>query len=299
VTVAVTGASGFLGRHLIARLTAAGRDVVALTREARRLEPGPRLRVVQTDYRSIDFPQGATVVHLAAARNLPGGNPLRINVPLARAVAGAARERRVSCFVLVATALALGSSSIPLDETAPLAVSADPYIRSRIESVRELESMEGLPLVTLFPSIIYGPDFPDARNRVTSHMRRLLTRPLRLAVGGATAPRNLVYVDDVIAAIERAEGERPGTRRVVAGEDVVQDEFERLVCSAAGRRAPRRVVLPRAVAAVGARAADALMRRGEQGWTHRLETLLAPWCFRSSGPFTALVDGVARTVGTL
>lgn len=283
MTVVITGASGFLASHLIAALLAKGRDVVALTRDARKLAPRPSLRIVETDYASLALPPSSTLVHLAAVRNMPSNrarNMQRVNVELAMHIARAAVQQRVAKFVHVATALALGSSRVPLDAAAPLTDFADPYVRSRVDGIRALEAIDGLPLVTLLPSIVYGPDHPHARNRITSHIRRLLARRWRVAVGGE--PRNLVYVDDVVRAIESAP-ERG--RHLVAGENATQDELERAVFAAAGRAPTPRIVVPRVLA-------RCIPLR-------RMKTLLAPWCFVPTPTHTSLRDGIAATVRSL
>lgn len=298
MTVAITGASGFLGRHLAAHLTASGRDVLAFTRDARRIPAAPGVRVVETDYAALPLAGVVTLVHLAAERNRAASRPSRVNPELTLRVARAAAGQGVRRFVHVSSALVLGPSTVPLDAAAPLRDSTDPYVRSRIEALHAAEAVRGLPVVTLLSAIVYGPDFPEARNRITGHMRRLLARPVRPGVAGGGAPRNLVYADDVVRAIVAMEDQAPGVRRLVAGEDVTQEDFERAVCAAAGRRLPLRLAVPPPLLAAGARAAD-LVTRGEQTWSHRLATLLSPWCFQSDFPPTPLVAGIAATVRSL
>jgi nucleoside-diphosphate-sugar epimerase len=301
VTVVVTGASGFIGRHLLAALADRRREVIALTRDARRIEPRPGLRIVETGYRTLDLPPSCTIVHLAAVRNAPGtraSDLAEANVALTGRLGRAAVETRAARFIHIATALVLGSSRTPLDETAPLAETGDPYVASKIAGIRALEAIDGLPLVTLLPAIVYGPDHPAARNRVTTHMRRVLARPWRVAVGGEPQPRNLVFVGDLVAAIQQAEGAPAGTRRLVAGENATQDDLERAVFAAAGREPTPRVTVPRTLVRGAGRIADAFLRR-EQGWLRRIDTLLSPWCFQPGSPHTPLRDGVEATVRSL
>jgi nucleoside-diphosphate-sugar epimerase len=305
VTVVVTGASGFIGRPLVTALLGAGREVIALTRDARRIEQRPGLRVIETGYGTFDLPAGCTIVHLAAVRNAPGtraSDLAEANVALTGRLGRAAVAARAARFINIATALVLGSSRTPLDETAPLAETgdpyADPYVASKIAGIRALEAIDGLPLVTLLPAIVYGPDHPAARNRVTAHMRRVLARPWRVAVGGEAQPRNLVFVGDVVAAIRQAENAPAGTRRLVAGENATQDDLERAVFAAAGREPTPRVAVPRALVRGAGRIADTFLRR-EQGWLRRIDTLLSPWCFQPGSPHTSLRDGVDATLRSL
>jgi nucleoside-diphosphate-sugar epimerase len=301
VTVVVTGASGFIARHLIRSLLTRGREVIALTRDRRRVEPQSHLRIVETDYRSIDLPAASTVVHLAALRNAPGKRAAdmnAVNVELVRRLGNAALAQGAARFIHIGSAVALGSSRLPIEDVTTLTDSTDPYVDSRGAGIHALEAIKGLPYVVLLPAIVYGPDHPQARNRITSHIRRLLSRPWRIAIGGSSAPRNLVLVDDVIRAIERAESGPSRRRELVAGENVTQDELEQLVFSAARRKPTPRIVIPRPAADLAARALDAVQRR-EQGWTRSIETLLTPWCFQPSPGHTLLRDGIAATVRSL
>jgi nucleoside-diphosphate-sugar epimerase len=320
MTVVISGASGFLGRHVVAAFLAEGRDVIALTRNAARLAAWPvgrptgpqgTLRIVETDYAAIELPSAAAVVHLAAVRNRPGNaarEMTRVNVELTRSLALAALRSRATRFVHVGTALVLGSSRLPLEgtELAMNGIAADdPYVVSKAAGIRTLEAIEGLPLVTLLPSIVYGPDHPHARNRITNHLRRLLARPWRVAIGGAE-PRNLVYVDDVVRAIAEAvrdgNGEHEGVgarRRLVTGENVTQAMLESALFAAAERSPTPRLVLPRVAVRTAAHILDTMLLRRGLGWSRRIETLLAPWCFAPSAAHTPLAAGIAATLRSL
>ena len=70
--VAVTGASGFLGRRFVAAAAAAGHRVAALVRPGRAVEPAPGLEVIEGDLSSFTalralVQRADVVLHLAAA----------------------------------------------------------------------------------------------------------------------------------------------------------------------------------------------------------------------------------------
>ena len=79
--VAVTGASGFIGRYLVPALAAEGHEVVALGRQAEGLAPlkGEGVTVRATDYgagRLADALEGVeAVVHLAGRRSQRDDDP--------------------------------------------------------------------------------------------------------------------------------------------------------------------------------------------------------------------------------
>lgn len=271
----------------------------------------PRLRVLVTDYApsvAALLEPACSVIHLAALRNVPRRRAeafARTNAGLSATLARAAVVAGAGRFVDVSTALTLGPSEVPLDSGAPFDERfPGAYVRSRVDAALAVERMaaDRLPLVTILPSIVYGPDHPRARNRIASHIRRVLARPLRIAIAGPQARRNLVYVDDVTDSILRAErSECPTGRHLVSGENVTQDDLEAEVRTVAGMRPSLRVAVPRAAARAAARTVDALLRFDPaSGWTSRLETLLAPWCLLPAvtlgGTATPFSEGVRRTV---
>jgi nucleoside-diphosphate-sugar epimerase len=306
--VVITGASGFLGRHLLAHYLDRDRDVIALTRDRRRLDDlaHRNLRVEEVDYGgAIDIPPSSTIIYCASMRNAPKPSPhsfTRANVTEPLNVAKRSRAQR---FIHLGTALVLGSSSTPLDDSAQLAPTNDPYILSKRGGITALEE-SGVPLVTILPSIIYGPDSPRSPNRITSHIRRILSKKLRIGVN--VPPRNLVFVDDVVHAIAQTEEHGTlGARYVLAGDDVTMTAFEDEVFAAAGKRPTPRVRMPKSFVTASGQLIDILLGYdASSGWTARVHTLLAPWCFRSVRAQhelgvvpTPLAAGVRRTLAAL
>ena len=323
--VLVTGASGFLGRPLVDALLDQGREVVALSRRppADRGPQGPTTRRLERragdvrderSWRDVLEP-GTTVFHLAAARAHPRQRSAHleaVNCGATAALARASAERGVARFVQVSTALVFGPArGGPRRERDGLAPPPDDsYAASRAAAIVALEPLvaSGLHAVVLCPTIVYGPDDPAHRNRTTSEIRRLLATRIEILPAGGAPLRDLVYRDDVVAAMVRAEElGRPGEIFLIGGEAAAQREFNRRVLAAAGVSARLRLVVPGALVGGAARAADRLLglERGS-GYTRAFTTLGREWTFDSAAARArlthrplSLADGLARTVAWL
>lgn len=315
----VTGASGFLGRPLVAALLAAGRPVTALCRRPDDLagfSASPLLRVVEADLRQPEswrphLQPGMSVFHLAAVRNGPAVSSWEmeeVNVGATLALARQAAEVGAARFVHAATALIYGpSNGRPQTEADGTAGALGAYARSKAAAVHGLRELAraGLPAVVACPTLVYGPDAPGHPNRLTSEMRRLLRTRLAVRLGDGQADRNLVHVDDVVRGLLLAEerGE-PGEELILGGEDVSTRDFSRLVLAQAGLRPRAALPVPAVLARAAARAADRL--RGYDpgcGYAAAVRTLGLSWRFSSERARRrlgyeplSLAEGLGRTI---
>lgn len=297
----VTGASGFLGRALVAALLERGRPVVAFARDPSPLEPlrdpawPSLLRLVAGDVRDASsweplLAEVGAVFHLAALRSRPDArvhDMEAVNRDAAVAFAWRAAEAGVEQIVFVSSALAFGPSEggEPVDERAEIApdraVSA--YARTRAAAALEVRKLveEGGPVVSVFPAVVYGPDDPSHPNRLTSEVRRLLASRVPILVGGGRQARSLVHRDDVISGLLAAERRAlPGAELILAGEAVTPADFAALALELAGRSPRFRLSVPAPAALAAARTMD-LARRFEagSGYTAQVRTLLEEWRF--------------------
>ncbi len=220
-TVAVTGASGFVGRHVVRELLARGHSVRSLVRDrdkAREVLPAPGEfhGVVVGDVferrAAADLVRGCdAVVHLIGIiREAPPATFRRMHVEATREALGAAREAGVGRFLHMS---ALGASD----------TGGTAYLTTKFEGER-LVRASGLDWTIFRPSLIHGPGGEATEmfaDMVSGHHAPYFFIPYftryqidtRVPLGGATpvdpkvAP---VYVVDVARAFAAAL-ERPGS----------------------------------------------------------------------------------------
>jgi nucleoside-diphosphate-sugar epimerase len=272
--VLVTGASGFLGRHLLDAL-AGNRPVHALVRRPEEwsrldwtaahagvalvqggLDDAPRW--------SASLPPLAAIVHLAApvqhSRRAPPS--LRSDIvdgTLAMLEVAAAQRCRL---VVASTSGTVGCSREPgprAAEDAPhveAVVGGWPYYAAKIEMerrVRERAAERGVDLVLIRAPILLGPG--DHRLRSTSNVLRFLRRRLPFLIRGGM---HFTDVRDAARAFARAAA-HPAPRRVyhLDGHECSVEEFFDLLAAVSGVPRPR-TVLPYRIAWMLARALERL-----------------------------------------
>ena len=197
----VTGGTGFVGRHLCARLAARRPDAVVRvpTRHMATmpaLAPLPPVQLVRADVSDVGRMQAVlhgaqALVHLVAVLHGDAARFERMHVTLPRALVQACRASGVRRVVHVS---ALGVSA-----SAP-----SHYLRSKAAGEAVWRD-SGLDVTILRPSVIFGED-----DRFTRLFARLLALAPVLPLAGADARFQPVWVGDVAEAIARCL-QRPQT----------------------------------------------------------------------------------------
>ena len=205
--IAVTGATGFIGRALCAQL-GGEHDVRAVMRE----QTGDLARF--RDWPSVLGGRDA-IVHLAAyAHGRGDAAALRaVNVDATIAAAEAARASGAH-FIFVSSIKVHGEhSATPLHESSPLAPS-DPYARSKAQAEEALHAIPGLRLTVLRPPLVYGAGVKA--NFLA--LLRAIARGLPLPLASIDNRRSVVYVGNLVDAIARclADGRSVGRTYLVA-----------------------------------------------------------------------------------
>ena len=259
--VFVAGASGAIGRPLVAKLVAAGHEVTGMTRSEERAEQvrAAGARSVVGDVFDSDALHAAmreaapeAVVH--ELTSLPDRLDFRkegVYEPTNRVrtegtrnlldAAGAAGARR---FVSQSIAFAYRPDGARVkSEDDPLMESAPGGFGRGMEALREMEGMvlgaEGLDALVLRYGFFYGPGTYYADDGSTTADVRRRRMPV---VGKGTGLFSFIHVDDAadatVAAVERGA---PGVYNVTDDEPAPMSEWLPALAEAAGARRPLRV----------------------------------------------------------
>jgi nucleoside-diphosphate-sugar epimerase len=203
--VLVTGASGFVGPHVVAALAAAGFRLRLAQRRAMPVPDGVETVVTGDISVPIDWSVALAgidhVVHLAGLAHAgPGLDETlyqRINTQATRELAEAAQRAGVSRFVYLSSLKALsGAFDGPALHDSDRPAPDDAYGRSKLAAEQALAKLD-LDWVSLRPVLVYGPGVKANM----AALLRLARLPLPLPLGGLSAPRSLVAVENLAAAV--------------------------------------------------------------------------------------------------
>ncbi len=252
--VLVTGATGFLGHHLVDHLVRAGYPVRALVRAASDTRQLRELNVEQVvgDIRDAAAANRAVagcdyVIHAAGLFRLwgPARDFERTNAEATAYVLEAARRHGVERLIHISTVAVVGQPPAGgvIDETTPCQ-PADAYQRSKLDGenlARMFHQTTRVPVIILRPGAYYGPGGRYAFNRL------FFEDPLKglfIQVHGGRRLTFPVFVPDVARVCEAAftRGE-PGQIYNVAGESLPHRDVNRAV-SRAARLPPWRLNIP-------------------------------------------------------
>lgn len=167
--ILLTGASGFIGGHLLRRLRAEGHTVRALVREQSHTMQmlAPSVEQVGgdlTDRASLQRAvEGAEIVINCAAKVSDWGDPRefdRVNVGGALDLHSAASAVGARQFVHISTTDVYGFPDRVVAEDAPLRPTGSSYTNTKVlaeQRLREAQRSNGLPVTILRPSNVIGP----------------------------------------------------------------------------------------------------------------------------------------------
>jgi nucleoside-diphosphate-sugar epimerase len=247
--VAVTGASGFIGRHAADTFERAGLLVRAFSRQPTESRINA-LNYLDTDGVARALEGIRTLVHIAGLAHVSprqlldaDGSFHEANVRAAVSVAEACRKAGVESLVLLSTAGVLGKQSPEggFDDSSP-PDPYDPYTRSKLEGelrVSELAAGGNLRVTIIRPPMVYGPKAPGSFSRLCAWIDRGWPLPL----GSLDNRRSFIGIRNLCDALLQAVNSTiPGANVMLVAdtEPLTTAEFARQIAHYMG--SPSRLV---------------------------------------------------------
>ena len=245
--VFVTGATGFIGKHLVRRLLAEGHQVRCLARSPARIRPlleeGAEAVYGDVNDRQalLAGMQGCDwLFHLANLYSMwepDRARFQRVNVDGTRLTLECALEYGVKKVVYVSTIAVYGQpAEIPFNEKSePGPVLFSEYARTKAEANRTAWSLsleKGLPLVVLYPGIVLGAGDDKASGH---YIQDIIRRRVPSTIFHHSRS-TYVHVADVVEAMVRAaeKPETTGQKYLVGGVVIDGREFAERIHQASG-----------------------------------------------------------------
>jgi uncharacterized protein YbjT (DUF2867 family) len=215
-TVLVTGAGGFVGRHLVPYLAARGYKVIAASRTAANFD-NPNVSGVSLpdisklfDWRPF-LEQCDAVVHLAGIAHKHAGDDFydrvnhRATSALARAISRSGNKHLVFISSIAAQSGSYSDHELTEDD---FPTPNNAYGRSKFAAEQAIRAAD-ISFAILRPVVIYGEG--EKGNFAVVH--RLSRLPIPLPFGALHAQRSVLSIQNFNSAVETAHGEKPSSFR--------------------------------------------------------------------------------------
>ncbi|MEO8364265.1 MAG: SDR family oxidoreductase [Ilumatobacteraceae bacterium] len=275
MNIVVTGATGFIGRHLCSALADTQHQVTIVSRTVP-TQFSPNVRIIpnidleqQVDYESL-LKDCEVIIHLAGRvhvqgdpENDPESAYHSANTAATLNLACAAVANGVKRFVFLSS-IKVNGESTPLDapftpESTPHPVDA--YGKSKLEAENglfQLTRSSALEVVVIRPPLVYGPGVRANFLQLLNLVHKQIPLPLR----SVHNKRSLVGVDNLVNLIVTCVDHPAAPNNVFLvsdNADISTPELVRLIAQAEGRRA-RLFPCPQFLLWIGAK----VLRREDQ-----------------------------------
>jgi nucleoside-diphosphate-sugar epimerase len=201
-SVALTGATGFIGRRLLARLVSDGVQVRALVRRVPAEPEDPHIRWVNgslddtTALERLVAGAGAVIHCAGAVRGANDATFRRINVDGSRRLFEAT-QRQGCARLLLMSSLAARHPELSWYATSKRQAELSCYAASKRQTAQRGVASSARPAVTVFrPTAVYGPG-----DRELQPLFEMLMRGWLPMTGPREARLSFLHVDDLVAAV--------------------------------------------------------------------------------------------------
>lgn len=209
----VTGATGFIGQNLVAKLISDKWQVTVLStdhKEAQKIFKGKKLKIIHGDLtKPLTF---KNKINADVIFNLAGALPHhhakdevyeKVNIDGVKNLLLAVKDKHISRFVHVSTVGIYGTQNKIIQENSKLKLETI-YAKSKYEGekiVKEFYSKHKVPVVIIKPTIAYGPR--DIRPGFKD-LFKLINKKQFLLVGNGENHFHTIYVENLIDALLKA-----------------------------------------------------------------------------------------------
>lgn len=252
MNIFITGATGFVGHHLLRRLLKTDHHITCLIRETSKIDhlQGEDITFIRGDIRDRNSVLNAIdgcqwVVHLAGVYSFWEPDPeiyYQINVEGTRNVMECALEAGISKVVHLSTYGAFGiQEDCPFtEENTPNPISSCQYAKSKYladQIVWDLHEKKGLPVTVLYPANIFGTGDDKA---TSEYIKNIINKkfPVRVLENHYFS---VVDIKDVVEAIIICLNslDITGEKYLLADRYMTFKEFNRMISDFAGVSLPK------------------------------------------------------------
>lgn len=212
--VLITGASGFMGTHIVKELISMGITPVCHVIDEASKSHLSKIGVTRFCSSIADVTAVDSVIHLAARVHMPSERSLAeyrtVNVDFAVEVAKRFLALNGKQFVFMSTVNVYGDGPGRYIEDSPL-IQRSPYGKSKIEAEIKLSALfkdSRSGLVILRPPMVFGPENKGNMLPLLKAAKKKMFLPL----GASTRKRSMLYIGNLVSAVRciLSKGPRSG-----------------------------------------------------------------------------------------
>jgi nucleoside-diphosphate-sugar epimerase len=238
--IAITGATGFIGRRLVARHLEAGDVVRVLSRRSAEDAKLPGCRIYRADLTKEDcdlksFVDRVDVLYHCAGEISDTSSMRAVHVEGTRRLLMAAKGD-IGRWVQLSSVGAYGPRRDGTITESEIERPLGPYETTKAAADNEVMNAAGITYTVLRPSMVFGANMP---NNSLRQMIALINRGLFFFIGKPGASANYVHVENVVEALFLCGKDEAGAGRLYNLSDWrTMESFVGTIAAELGRREP-------------------------------------------------------------